>query len=356
MIDLYSSIILIALLSLTITVADISINRLITRETKTKAIIACVIIGVSALGECVGVLTDGGPASLILLHKVAKLVELSMAPAIGVAVAVAYGEVIKPKVAIGLTVMHAIFEIIAVNFGWIFSVDASNIYHREVLFPIYVIAFVLSIAYGFWGIILKGKKYQINIDIVLILTLLIIAIGILFLFVSNGIRIAYLCIAMGNLLFYIRYYKIIIQIDAITGLLNRKCYEWGITKIGSHAMIMLFDVDKFKQVNDTYGHCVGDVCLRSVATTLKKVYGPYGKCYRIGGDEFCVILKNNIENLEILNEKFTSAINEIKKEDSRMPGVSLGYSCYDAAASDIQNVIQEADAMLYKNKNLKVQF
>ncbi|MDD6881850.1 MAG: hypothetical protein PUE18_09815, partial [Firmicutes bacterium] len=68
------------------------------------------------------------------------------------------------------------------------------------------------------------------------------------------------------------------------------------------------------------------------------------------------ILKNNIENLETLNEKFTSAINEIKKEDSRMPGVSLGYSCYDAAASDIQNVIQEADAMLYKNKNLRVQF
>ena len=97
---------------------------------------------------------------------------------------------------------------------------------------------------------------------------------------------------------------------------------------------------------------MGDICLKNVAQQLRNVYGRYGFCYRVGGDEFCVILHDHLENIEELNSRFVSAIRELQKEDGRMPNVSLGYAYYDAAASYIQDVIKEADAMLYRNKSM----
>ena len=180
--------------------------------------------------------------------------------------------------------------------------------------------------------------------------MLMVGIGIQF--VYSSIRIDYLCIAVGNMLFYIRYYKIMLQVDAVTRLLNRRCYDVSIADLGSRAVVLFFDVDKFKQVNDTYGHSAGDVCLRTVAQQLRNVYGKYGLCYRIGGDEFCVILQNGIEKAEELNRQFADAIKTVQKEDAKMPGVSMGYAYYDNSVSHIRDVIEEADAMLYRNKNM----
>lgn len=274
-----------------------------------------------------------------------------MAPAIGVAAAIAYGDPKKPKLAIALAAAHGVFEWVGVHFEWVFIVDAGNIYHREGLYGIYVVMFILSVIYCFVSIIRGGKAYQIGIDCVLVLTLLLLAVGIGIQFVFSGIRIDYLCISMGNMLFYIRHYKLMLQVDAVTRLLNRRCYDVNITDIGSRAVTLFFDIDKFKQVNDTYGHSAGDACLRKVAQQLRSVYGKYGLCYRIGGDEFCVILQDNIEKAEEMNRRFSAAIERLRQEDGTMPGVSVGYAYFDTASTHIQDVVEEADAMLYRNKN-----
>ena len=266
--------------------------------------------------------------------------------------AIAYGEAKRPKIAISLSVIHVLFECVAVCFGWVFSIYSQNIYHREEMYFIYVIAFILSLIYCFICIILNGKAYQVGIDSVLLLTLFMLIVGIGIQFIYSDIRIDYLCIAVGNMLFYIRYYKIMLQVDAVTRLLNRRCYDVNVTDIGSRAVILFFDIDKFKLVNDTYGHTVGDLCLKNVAHKLRKIYGKYGLCYRIGGDEFCVILQNNIEKTEELNHEFEDKIIKMQKEDDRISGVPMGYSYYDSSTSHIWNVIEEADAMLYRNKKL----
>lgn len=111
-------------------------NKLITKGTKIKTVITCLLIMGSALGECVGVYTNGAPVSFVVPHKIAKLAEFSLAPAIGVAVAIAYGDVKRPKLAVGLTAAHALFECVAMRFNWVFSIDAQNIYHREALYLI----------------------------------------------------------------------------------------------------------------------------------------------------------------------------------------------------------------------------
>ena len=349
--DLFKAAVLMTIIFLLITMADVMTNQLITKGTKLKSVITCLVIMAAALGELAGVLTNGASVSLIISHKLAKLVEFSCAPAIGVAAAIAYGDPKRPRLAIALAAAHALFEYAVMPFAWVFSIDAQNNYHREPLYLIYVAAFMLSVAYCFVSIIRNGRAYQVDVDIVLVLILLMLMVGIGIQFVYSEIKIDYLCIAIGNMLFCIRYCKIILQVDAVTHLLNRRCYDVSIADMGPRAVILYFDVDKFKQVNDTYGHSVGDLCLQQVALQLRNVYRKYGQCYRIGGDEFCVILHDGLDKVEELNRAFTSGIKAMQAEDSRMPNVSIGFAYYDAATSHMRNVIEEADAMLYRNKH-----
>lgn len=348
--NLYTAVIFIAGLTLIITVSDIRTNRLITREDKRAALIACLIITLPMLAEWVSILLDGAPAELRSVHVTAKLLELILAPAIGVAVAFAYGDAKHPELALTLVAAHAVFQCLALGFEWVFRVDAENGWQRQELFLIYALVFVLSVAYAFSSVVIGGKAYQIGVDAMLVLTLLLVTAGIWIMLVFPRIRITYLCVALSNLLLYIRHYKIMLQVDAVTGLLNRRCYDVNITDMGSRSVIVLLDIDQFKRVNDTYGHSVGDLCLRSVAQELTAVYGRYGLCYRIGGDEFCVVLHDSLEKLPMLNQLFLARIRRLQERDSRMSGVSMGYAYYDAAASNIRDVIQEADTMLYRNK------
>ena len=349
--DLYSAAVCVTGLILIITVADVVTNRLVTRGFKMKTIIACLLIALATLGEWIGVVTNGNPTFPVWLHTAAKAVEFSVAPAIAVAAAIAYGAPWKPELAASLAIAHGLFQWVSVPAGWIFAVDAGNVYHRQALYPVYVAAFILAVVYVIVSVARGEKAYQSGVDRVLIwiITLLVAGIGIQF--VYSGIRIDYLCIAIANMLLCIRHYKNLLQMDAVTRLLNRRCYDVALSDMDSHAVVVLFDIDRFKQVNDTYGHLAGDTCLRAAARALETIYGAYGPCYRIGGDEFCAILHTDLDTVQELNRQFAAAIRQLQQQDSTMPDVSLGYAVYDAASCHIQDVIEEADAMLYRNKH-----
>lgn len=351
MFDLYTAVVLTVVLLLLITATDILTNRLITKEMKNWAVLTCLLITCSMLGECIGVLTNGASPSLIVLHQAAKLAEFCCAPAIGVTVAMAYGVLKWPRTAMAAAVIHAVFECIALYFHWVFRIDGQNVYHRERLYGIYVAAFIISIIICFSSVIRSGKEYQTGIDGVLVLTLLMLFIGVGIQFVNSNIKIDFLCIALGNMLLYSRCYKIVLQLDAVTCLLNRRCYDAALGTISSQAVIIFFDVDRFKQVNDTYGHSIGDLCFKKVGKQLRNVYGKYGSCYRVGGDEFCVILDSHLERLEALNESFLKAVETMRRGDPRMPDVAFGYAYYNSDICHIQEAIEDADEMMYKSKH-----
>lgn len=352
MLDLYTSVIIMTILLTCITIADALSNRLITQKTRVRIVMICLLIAFSALGECIGVLTNGASTQFIHLHIIAKLIEFCCAPAIGIVVALSYGAVSKPKIGIGFIVVHALFECIGLWTQWVFSIDSLNVYHREKFYLVYVIAFIISVIYCFTCIIRRGKEYHTGIDSVLVLTLFMIIVGIGIQFIYSNIRIDFLCIAIGNILLYTRYYKMILQVDAVTSLLNRKCYDNHIGNIGSQAVIIYFDINNFKQVNDCYGHSVGDICLKRIANELRNVYGRFGYCYRIGGDEFCVILISHFDDIEKYNHEFIDAMEKMKNNDDRMTDVALGYAFYNEGVTHIQKAIEEADAMMYHNKQM----
>ena len=348
---LYTAIVFITGFTLVVTTVDVIANHLISKKNKWQIVLICSFIGIASLCDWIGVKTNGADISLIWLHKIAKLVEFCVAPLISVAAAIAYGEVKKPKiVAVALTA-HAAFEVLALFNNWVFSVDAENIYHREGLYWIYVFNFIMSVAYCFVCMVRGHRKYQARFSSVLMFILCFLAAGIGLQIFNSEIRVDFMCVAIGNLFLYNYYGNVMHQIDTTTRLLNRSCYERKIENMKVSAYVLIFDINKFKQINDTYGHVVGDRCLRLVAQQIYEVYGKYGSCYRIGGDEFCVIMYKQLNMLERLNRKFEYAVSRLRESDLSLSGVAVGYSYYDEKKANIKAVIEEADEMMYQNKH-----
>lgn len=136
--------------------------------------------------------------------------------------------------------------------------------------------------------------------------------------------------------------------DALTGLLNQNSYLNQTQKIKYNSgVLVVFDVDDFKQVNDCHGHVKGDLCLAGIAECIKKAYADSGYCYRIGGDEFCVLLKNRAKEEECRQE-FLRRWVEKRRKFTFLPTVSYGSAPF--SGEDIAVVKDRADQDMYQYK------
>ena len=91
--------------------------------------------------------------------------------------------------------------------------------------------------------------------------------------------------------------------------------------------------------------------MKNISRTIKSVFGNHGQCYRIGGDEFAVILRKH-HNVEDLIKRFEIAIADKFKSKLCQLSISLGYSKYESNDS-YEAVIQRADSNMYDAKNQK---
>lgn len=322
-------------------------NDLIDKQKKNDFLAIFSIVIICSATEWMGVCLNGAGGSTRFLHIIVKLLDHCLAPA----VALLFVEIISTKrhekVFLLILGVHAIIQILSVHFGWIFYIDEqSNYYHRD-FYWIYI-AFYLGCSLYFiieaWKF---GGRYQNSNRIVLGMTLLFLLSGIGFGMVSSKVRTDYICLAMDTMLTYIYYSGIIEKTDVMTGLMNRRSYEGRLQRISDPMYILFFDVDDFKDVNDLYGHAYGDTCLRIVGNAIQTIYAGKGYCYRIGGDEFCVMLDHKIESIEKLNRSFWELMEEKRKKDARIPYVSVGYSRFDPEKNDCESCVKEADMQMY---------
>lgn len=118
----------------------------------------------------------------------------------------------------------------------------------------------------------------------------------------------------------------------------------------------LLDCDKFKNVNDTYGHVVGDAVIIAVARSLQSVCREHDICMRLGGDEFAMFIPGITETKDA--ESFTMRV-FAKLKDIRIPEmgdekiyVSMGEAFYNGEKDiDFDELYRHADSAMYKSKN-----
>ncbi|MCM1258550.1 MAG: diguanylate cyclase [Roseburia sp.] len=149
------------------------------------------------------------------------------------------------------------------------------------------------------------------------------------------------------------------DIDSLTGLYNRNTYDkWVNDHPRPEGTTMLtFDLNYLKKCNDTLGHAMGDLYIQSAAKIISQVFEEKGKCYRIGGDEYCVIVNSLITSAE-MEEKFAQ-IEKLEKEytpkEAGIPiQIAHGFAYFDKYQdADIEKCRERADKKMYENKQLR---
>lgn len=146
--------------------------------------------------------------------------------------------------------------------------------------------------------------------------------------------------------------------DILTGLYNRNAYDqWALeNQRPRRTAVITFDLNELKQCNDTRGHAAGDKYIQDASALMVKIFEPAGRCYRIGGDEFCAIVENvnedwiekRLNELELLEEAYNQ-----KNQSARM-WIAHGYAIYDEKIDhSIEQTRERADELMYQNKRLK---
>ena len=148
------------------------------------------------------------------------------------------------------------------------------------------------------------------------------------------------------------------ETDALTGLRNRGSGEREITELlskGTAGMFCLFDADKFKSINDTYGHDVGDKVLKAIAACLKRALRSSDVTMRLGGDEFAAYVIGVIDEAQgrAMIKRIFDEIDGIKISEmgNRKITISLGAALFDERRScTFAELYKKADNGVYASK------
>ena len=149
------------------------------------------------------------------------------------------------------------------------------------------------------------------------------------------------------------------MIDGLTGLWNRTYFDQTLAaqlalfrRAGYPCSIILADVDNFKQINDSYGHPVGDEALRAIAHILQSGCRLEDTVCRYGGEEFAILCPNTpAEKAVILGERLRDSISRLTMSHRRthIP-LTCSFGIADPATSGDRTVVEAADQALYQSK------
>jgi diguanylate cyclase (GGDEF)-like protein len=149
--------------------------------------------------------------------------------------------------------------------------------------------------------------------------------------------------------------------DALTGLPNRRLFYDRLDmeirqaqRNGTQLALLFLDLDRFKEVNDTLGHHVGDALLLEAAQRIKHIVRDYDTVARLGGDEFTVILTEQHQSFDIgaIAQKLIDQLSRpfILGESEAFVSASVGIAMYPEDATTVNELVKNADQAMYAAK------
>ena len=148
--------------------------------------------------------------------------------------------------------------------------------------------------------------------------------------------------------------------DSLTGLLNRRGMTYELENAlamaerhGEKGILVYIDLDKFKQVNDTYGHAAGDAKLKFVSETLNSSIRHTDSAARLGGDEFSLLLRHSEYDGAVQRTKFIQQQLNFSKFKYKNHSIPIRASFGIAEISPgmkLDDIIKKADRQMYRNK------
>lgn len=256
--------------------------------------------------------------------------------------------------------INALFAVLSCFYGFYFYLDDLNVYHRGTLFWLSAGINYAYYLYAAIYLIRKRKSTERRLFILLSLFPLPPLFASIIQSLHYGTSLLWPGAALSLVVIYLNIQKNQLYTDHLTGLYNRRLLDIHLDdclnnnkKPGSIGVIML-DIDKFKSINDEFGHTVGDQALGETANILKKSVGKSGFTARYGGDEFVLVIPTN----EL------SAVEDIAKEIDRNIGqfnnrphaqyaihLSMGYVIFKCDGKiKKSDVLTGIDKQMYEGK------
>jgi diguanylate cyclase (GGDEF)-like protein len=247
--------------------------------------------------------------------------------------------------------------------GWFFGVTSDNIYYRGEYFWFHVGLSFALLVYSFFLVLFNRKKIERKYYFALQTYLIPQVTGSVLQMVFYGVSYNWVGMMLSLLLIYNNIQNSALNTDRLTGIYNRSHLEAYIrarvrrnAKNGGFSAIFL-DLDGFKEINDSYGHHIGDEAIRDAADILRKSIRQDDFIARIGGDEFVAVL-NGPDRDSLL--KTVARIEEYAADFNHTGGrpyklnYSIGYDIYDAGTySGPDDFLKNLDLMMYRDKQKK---
>lgn len=157
----------------------------------------------------------------------------------------------------------------------------------------------------------------------------------------------------------LKHFMVLSQLDMLTNVLNKTSTEKHINECidvlsdKKHALLMM-DIDDFKDINDTFGHIIGDSVLKEFTANLQRIFRTSDIIGRVGGDEFMVFMRD-IKDVHIIEKKCNEILKLFKGEimenlDHSSLSGSIGIALYPDDGSNYQDLYEKADKALYHAK------
>lgn len=191
-------------------------------------------------------------------------------------------------------------------FGFLFTFDGNNVYHRRPLCYVYYVSvffylgFSVYVRYNYYKGTNRAKFFPVWVFIIPIVA------GTALQSVFYGLSIAWCSVAIGLVAIYMSLQNELTYIDPLTGLYNRTYLAHVLEEIthrSSHTGGIMIDIDYFKSINDMYGHSMGDAALIRASRIISEAIPDKSTAVRFAGDEFIVITKadNDQDLLDVMN-------------------------------------------------------
>ncbi|CCY89201.1 diguanylate cyclase [Mycoplasma sp. CAG:956] len=258
-------------------------------------------------------------------------------------------------------ILSIFFLIINLTKKILFTISIDNLYSPgkylylyNLINAVYVLIIITYlISYYFYN---KNSKNEIK-SLILFTLLPIVSAGIQN--YNYGIILGQVGFTLSELLIYFNNQKKEANYDELTGVYNRRAFNKRVNKIiysNKSMFLMLMDADDFKIINDKYGHLEGDKALIQIAYILNRAINNTHKNYslaRYGGDEFVIV--GNIQN----KDEVAQLINQIEEEEKKYNKetnnkynikLSIGYALQNDNHTSVEDLIKEADALMYAKK------
>ena len=183
--------------------------------------------------------------------------------------------------------------------------------------------------------------------------------GTLFLSLFGAIIVVYAYILMGRIERSRQRTEQRSRTDALTGLLNRHglseaVENWAADQrwASRKPVVVLADLDNFKQVNDTHGHAAGDQVLMEVAAMLGRTFRAHDLVARYGGDEFVAVLADvEASEAQVIVDRVQAVVEDWFRDKNLGCGISIGFGTASTDNWNLDLVLQSADRLLYQSKS-----